>query len=216
MIEALTLARRGGSQVANDLLNSIVFLGQDDASADVKYADIVAEVDDPSAGAEYGNIHFRVMQNGTKAVRMHLGAGLFTPNASSGDQGADTANFKDYYDDGTEISTIYYSRTADYESGEQTVTADTLLTLAHSLGAMPSFVELRLRCKTADLNYAADEEVISPEINDSATDVGYSLSADSTNIYITQGATIPLLDKSTFNKGNITVANWRWLVRAWT
>lgn len=104
-----------------------------------------------------------------------------------------------------------------FESSEQTVTADTLLQVAHGLGAVPKSVEVYLRCKTTDAGYSANDEIkwSSTGSTSATTDYGATVSADATNVEIIQGAAIEVLGKATFNAAGLTVGNWRWIVRAW-
>lgn len=102
-----------------------------------------------------------------------------------------------------------------FESSEQTVTADTLLAVAHGLGTTPKLTQLILRCKTADAGYAVDDEVdysgALPEVNDR----GLSILVDDTNVSLIQSSAFLLVGKSTFNTATITTSSWRWIVRAW-
>jgi hypothetical protein len=106
----------------------------------------------------------------------------------------------------------------DFTSSEQTVTTDTKLDVAHSLGAIPALVQVVLRCKTTDLGYAVGDEVIYHGNVDLSLSVdrGAIIMSDSTNVTIIQGLGIALLGKSTFNVAGITVGNWKWVVRAWS
>lgn len=102
----------------------------------------------------------------------------------------------------------------DFESSEQTVTALTKLDVAHGLAAIPTLVQVLLRCKTADLGYSAGDEILWG--GNISGDHGATIVTDSTNVSLIQGTDIPLLKKALFDTGVITVANWRWVVRAWS
>lgn len=110
--------------------------------------------------------------------------------------------------------------TPDFTSSEQTVATDTLLTVAHGLGVLPKNLRVVLRCKTAQIGYAVDEEVLVSGFNTSGlTDTGVTFSVDGTNIYAVQGERIQLIQKSggtAFNAGTITPASWRWVFEAWS
>ena len=105
----------------------------------------------------------------------------------------------------------------DFESSEQTVTLDTLLNVAHSLGAKPTLVQVFLRCTTADLNYSIGDEVFMVGFGAirATSDEGMSMFTDTTNVSLVQGAQISLLSKTSFNGNIIVVTSWRWIVRAW-
>jgi hypothetical protein len=105
--------------------------------------------------------------------------------------------------------------TPDFTSSEQTVTADTKLDVAHSLGAVPSLVYVTLKCNTTDLGYAANDEIPVGSLAAETADKGAIVMSDATNVSIVQAASILLVGKATFNTAAITVAKWRWVVRAW-
>jgi hypothetical protein len=109
------------------------------------------------------------------------------------------------------------SRPPDFTSSELTVTADTLITQAHSLGAFPSLVKVTFKCDDAsgDLGYADDEELAAETMMQTAGDESCQVSWDGTNVYIVQGVTFNCLNKSTFNIDAATVGKWKWVIRAW-
>lgn len=102
----------------------------------------------------------------------------------------------------------------DFISAEQTMTPDTLLNVAHGLGAVPSRFSVVLRCKSATFGYAVGDEILvgyGAEQHDS----NYLVGADAANIFAVQGAYLSFIKKSTFDAGTHTAANWRWVFRAW-
>ena len=106
---------------------------------------------------------------------------------------------------------------ATFTSSEQTVAVDTVLDVPHGLGAIPSLVQVRLRCKTADVGYAVNDEiVVSSGPVDLVNDRGWTVQTDATNVTILQGTGIPVINQTTLNGSNITVGSWRWIVKAWS
>ena len=103
----------------------------------------------------------------------------------------------------------------DFTSAEQTVAFDTLLDVAHGLGAVPILWRIVLRCTTNDLNFVAGDEVVAHSSDDAASDDGWTASVDATNMTVVQGALIQLINQSTFNLAALTVGSWRWVMRAW-
>lgn len=108
----------------------------------------------------------------------------------------------------------------DYVSSEQTITAASVLTLAHGLGAIPTTYEVILRCKTADGGYSPGEEMGYfglAGVQTTTAQRGYSASADATNIYVVSGATgLSGLSKSSAGTAfSLTTGNWRYVVKAW-
>lgn len=113
---------------------------------------------------------------------------------------------------------IDLARIPDFTSTDQTVTADTVLDVAHSLSAKPRLVQVGLKCTTDNLGYVAstNDEVIFTDASTFSTDTGVTIFADATNVTIVQAAAIPLVDASSLNTASITVTSWRWVVRAWS
>lgn len=105
--------------------------------------------------------------------------------------------------------------TPDFESSEQTVATDTLLTIAHSLSEIPGLVHVVLRCKTADAGYDVNDEISWGTTGHSSADQGHCIVADDTNIEIIQAATIIATDKSTFNTTGLTTTRFKWVVKCW-
>ena len=114
-------------------------------------------------------------------------------------------------------SSVVFS--AAYISAEQTITAGGLLTLTHGLGAMPSLIQARLVCKSSDLGYSVNDEVIVNNHTNAVSNASYgqSLEASSTTISVGfgQGNVYQLLNKSTGAAALITPASWSLVVRAW-
>ena len=97
--------------------------------------------------------------------------------------------------------------TAEYISTGQTFTADSKLTLAHSLGARPAIVELWLKCGTADKGYSVGDFISYPQ-DTAGIDAGFVLQVDGTNIELITGTGIRALDQSTYNETSLTTSRW--------
>ena len=108
-----------------------------------------------------------------------------------------------------------------FESDEQSaLNSNTILTIAHGLGARPRFVFVRLRCKTAELGYSVGDET------DGLFDTGnpyvpygpIPVRADATNLYYAYGDYTPKIIQQIADKladwVTITPANWRLVFRA--
>ncbi len=105
----------------------------------------------------------------------------------------------------------------DYESAETALNNDAQITFAHSLSRVPSKVEVILRANTATAQgWADNEEMVFPsQWNGALADDAVDVTFDGTNVYITQGANIQLLDHSSFDHETITQTQFDWVVRAW-
>lgn len=134
--------------------------------------------------------------------------------------GADTSG-KLLQTKGTSANPVWVTPTLpapEFTSSEQTVTFDTALNVAHGLGAIPTLVQVVLRCKTTQHGYAVGDEILvsGTTLGDSSSsDQGAVVVMDTTNVTIVQGAGFRILDKTTFNFGVITAGNFKWVVRAW-
>lgn len=111
-----------------------------------------------------------------------------------------------------------------YVSAGQTITAAGALTLAHGLGVMPTLIQLRLKCLTAEGNYSiGDEVIINPADQDPAggggtSNRGASVVLDATNLnvrYSNAATTFNILNKTTGAAFGITNGNWNLIARAW-
>jgi hypothetical protein len=114
-------------------------------------------------------------------------------------------------------SSVVFS--ASYISAEQTITAGGLLTLTHSLGAMPSLIQARIVCKTAQFNYSIGDELVVNNGENAIANAsyGHSVVLDSTNLTVRYGVSggYQIFNKSTGAAQTITAASWRLVVRAW-
>lgn len=106
-----------------------------------------------------------------------------------------------------------------YVSADQSITAGGLLTLAHGLGVPPLLIQRELVCVTAEVGYSVGDAVIDimgpykAEVPGSGTAVTWT----STNVLVRYGSqTVPLyvLHKSTGVLASITLANWRYRIKA--
>jgi hypothetical protein len=107
--------------------------------------------------------------------------------------------------------------TVSFTSSEQTVTAASLISVAHSLGVKPKLVTMKLICKTAEAGYAVNDEVF---IYDPSSNGGVSLGLcaylDNTthvNVRIASGGVV-VGHKTTGVTTVLTAVNWRLVIMA--
>lgn len=108
--------------------------------------------------------------------------------------------------------------TASFVSTDQTLTAAGALTLAHGLGGMPTLIQSRLRCTTADNGYSIGDELIISTTGGASTNYGIVCVPDATNLNLRFGSQAQVfwtLGKATGNGVNIVPASWVLIVRAW-
>lgn len=116
-------------------------------------------------------------------------------------------------DDGVLAVPSVSAFTPSFTSSELTVTASSVISAAHGLGAVPSLVMVTIRCKTADLGYAVNDEVtmgVYPGANSGALPF-----FNATTAGLTMANNISIVNKATFVDGTITNGSWRVVVRAW-
>ena len=111
---------------------------------------------------------------------------------------------------------VSYMRATSYTSAETALNNDAQLTFAHGLGAIPSRVRVVLRANTATAQGWADNEEgeFTFPYQGALADDGCDLTMDATNIYITQGNGLALIDHTSFDYEMITQTEYDWVVRA--
>lgn len=109
--------------------------------------------------------------------------------------------------------------TKSFTSSNQTITAAGALTLAHALGVMPTLVQVRLKCTTAELGYSIGDEVIAnPMVSHTSSSRGVSVVPDATNLNIRFGSdanSLSVIRKDTGAIADITNASWAAIFKAW-
>ena len=106
-----------------------------------------------------------------------------------------------------------------FTSSAQTITAAALLTLAHSLSAAPTLIQIALKNVTTEYGWVTDDEVIVGFGGESAASRGAAVYSDATNVYLRIGSaanSFSILNKTAGTIINITNANWKIVVKAWT
>jgi len=105
-----------------------------------------------------------------------------------------------------------------FTSTEIAIVASTDTAQAHGLGSVPSFYSASLRCKTAELGYAENDEVpLSWQHPPSISVGGASVYVNSTNIGVITSTSLYVLNKSAVvgNPTLIAPAKWCIVLRAW-
>jgi hypothetical protein len=134
------------------------------------------------------------------------------------DTGTDTTR---YVSPATLANTTVFSQA--FVSTEQTITSAGALTVAHSLSAAPTLLQIRLICKTAQLGYSIGDEVMlqmgsNAVFESTAFSMGISIVPDATNLNVRYGANsqvFNITNKTTGLYSPITNINWKLIMRAW-
>jgi len=103
-----------------------------------------------------------------------------------------------------------------WESSGHTITATSLLTQAHGLGVIPILTQVILQCQTAELGFTTGMEVNYTSAVNAGNVSANPVSADATNIYVETMNAIFIVRKDTHVLAAITLANWRYTLRAWS
>lgn len=132
---ALTLDRVSNSAAAADLLGRIDFRGRDGSGGSDIYAVIGSEIEDAAATSEDGHLFLQTIRGGTRASRLSIRDGLATPGATGGDQGVDTINASEFYEDGVLLDAAIAATQAEMETGSSLVRSVTPGRQQHHLSA---------------------------------------------------------------------------------
>ncbi|WP_167391374.1 hypothetical protein [Mesorhizobium temperatum] len=95
--------RNSASPAASDAIGLFNLTGKDSADNKTTYAALAGTILDPTNGSEDGRAALRTIVAGTEADRLRVEVGVYTPNATGGDKGADTINTKAVYIDGARL-----------------------------------------------------------------------------------------------------------------
>lgn len=104
-----------------------------------------------------------------------------------------------------------------FTSAEQTITSSGALTLAHGLGAAPTFMQGFLKCQNVSAGYAVGDVVAANLAGSSTVSQGFSMTADATNIYIRFGTATQVFminSKNTGGSFNLANSDWKFIVKA--
>lgn len=207
----IILDRNSASPAASDVLGAIPFKGRDSGAGTDTYAQIQAEIVDPTAASEDGKLSLQTAVAGTLATRAYVAQGMVIGFPTGADKGAGTLNVDSgIYEDEKRM----FSRASMFESSEQALAANSTVSVAHSLGAVPVLVRAIIRCKTAELGYSVGDEVFAMTSNGAGV-VQHNAYADATNVGFGIDEDVPVLNRSTFAFGPVTLANWKLVLRAW-
>lgn len=120
--------------------------------------------------------------------------------------------------DGTNWQLMHARSSWDFISASLAMPgANTTTASAHGLGVQPSRVTARLRCITTDLGYSVGDEVdILTFMNTSTGPVGFTVSCDATNVYVTQDTSNnPFIINRTTPAGHVAITNAKWNLKVY-
>lgn len=110
----LVLQRISSSVGANDTIGGITFIGEDDAASDITYAQLAAQILDPTAGSTDAVVTiFTKVAGSALNARFNVAGGVYHQSATGGDKGANTINFGAVYDDNTLLSCYVFDAALD-------------------------------------------------------------------------------------------------------
>lgn len=165
-----------------------------------------------------------------QSANLNLNGGGADITTAAGDMAfvyADTTTQMDVFvvrKSGREVAPPTPAISVSYDSGDQTITAGGALTLAHSLGASPKFIQCLLKCNDGggDVGYANGDYVFinttGYDGGTSASSTGVSIVPDSTNLNVRFGSAAEVFiinNKGTGALQAITASKWKFIVRAY-
>jgi len=103
----ISVRRAGGSPATNDALGVFNFQGEDSALNNTNYAQLQADILDPTDGSEDGQFSFNTVVAGTITFRMKIAQGVWVGSPTGGDQGVGTLNAVTLYENGTSLASKY-------------------------------------------------------------------------------------------------------------
>lgn len=118
------LYRNSGSPADGDVLGAVVFSGNDSAGNKTEFARVSGEIVDEANGSEDGALRFRTITAGAASTAALMGAGIWTPNATGGDKGADTINAAAHYVSGVLMHYEVIKAAAETVTSSTTLQAD--------------------------------------------------------------------------------------------
>lgn len=95
------LYRNSASPAVNDIIPQVSFNGKDASALKTQYGAIYAVITGLSVGQPSGQLVFSTIQGGSVADKFKIAGGLFSTNATGGDQGNNTINVSNYYKNGS-------------------------------------------------------------------------------------------------------------------
>jgi hypothetical protein len=108
--------------------------------------------------------------------------------------------------------------TLEYVSPDQTIVSNSLLTLAHGLGAIPKSVQILLICQVAEFGYDIGDVVDLSNYmgnNDNATSSGITMKLTTTQILARQFNAYYIGNFDTGALATLNAANWKLRIRAY-
>lgn len=177
------LDRNSASPAVADVLGAIPFQGRDSVAGTDTYAQIQAEIVDPTSTSEDGELAFLTAVAGALAKRGYIRNGLVVGSAVGGDKGAGTVNADMFYRNGTQ-----YGMTALVQT--QYVSAGTGVTFA-SLTAETYYI---LRFRLIKSNAA----VLHARVNNDSTANRHGVPGDAARTYVDLDSTATTTGDFTF------------------
>lgn len=105
-----------------------------------------------------------------------------------------------------------------FNSSPQTISTPnsyTLFTFPHGLGITPTVWQVYYECLIADFNYSPGDILLAQTMNQASGNSGFTSYADATNVYIVQGITLYINNRSSGILQALTANSWAFRVRAW-
>ena len=119
---SLKMLRTSASPAASDLLAEIPFAGNNSSAAEVTYAQVTTQIQDPTAASEDGRLLLQTTTGGVLGTALSIEKGVFSPNATGGDPGVDIVNVKDLQFDNVSIKQQLAKAWVNFSASGGTIT----------------------------------------------------------------------------------------------
>lgn len=205
--------RNSSTPAASDVLSGDTYKGRDSGGGTDTYVQTQAEIVDATATSEDGRYTIKTAVAGTLANRAHIGAGIYTSNATGGDKGADTVNASAIYDDGAQLTPVILlsgssgpAATVDIDFSSLTSYEDLKVTIDVTVANDAVRVDARTATVAAPTSFASAANsyqfIVNGE-NSAGADIGLN-STTATSIQLTGAGTVGNASAESF-KSEITL-----------
>lgn len=199
--------RNSSTPAAADVLSGDTYKGRDSGGGTDTYVQTQAEIVDATATSEDGRFTVKTAVAGTLANRAHIGAGIYTSNATGGDKGADTVNASAIYDDGAQLTPVILltgssgpTATVDIDFSSLTAYEDLRVTVDVTVATDAVRVDARTATVAAPTSFASaanSYQFITNGENVGGTDIGLN-STTGTEIRLTGGGSVGNASQESF------------------
>ncbi len=216
----LDLFRDSATPADADIGGVLRFKMEDDSSTATTMTKISVVADDVTNLTEDGHLRIDTRVAGTLNSRWHVGNGIWADGNSN--PGAGKIDADEFLTSGTALP----FQSGTFEGTDTSIAAGDLTQFTHSLGAIPKLFQAFLKCTSAELGFAVDDEINVSSLSHvyrlqtsggPTEHFGVTVWADATTVdvkFATDGIELAESPGGTEN-ANLDLSKWDLIVRAW-